>query len=177
MVSFEDLKKRISIEQVADHLMLDLKKSGEQLRGSCPCGESKGERSFVITPSKQLWYSFCCSTGGDAIALVALVREISVKAAADELARVFAPDTPEPAGPAEKGFPPLPYLDASHPSLVALGLPQAVGEGIGAGFAPKGTLRGYVCVPLRTPQGKLVGYLGINPAADPPFKLPSKWHM
>ena len=171
-VSFAELKARITIEQVADHLGLELKKTGDSWRGPCPCGSSDGKRSLALTPSKGLFYSFCCKKGGDALELAAFVRKISTKQAAEELAEAFG-ETRQ----TEQDFAPLPYLDAAHPSLEAIGLPQAIGEGIGAGFAPKGTMKGCVCIPLRTPAGKLVGYLGVNLASDPPVKLPSKWHL
>ncbi len=172
-VDFAQLKERVDILDVIERLGLELKKSGEQLRGKCVLCDSSSARSFVVTPGKNLWYCFGCNKGGDQLQLYAEVKKVSTKVGAEDLAKAIG--SPEEPRPAEFG--PLPYLDASHPSLSALGLPEAVGEGIGAGFAPKGTLRGYICVPLRTPQGKLVGYLGINPAHDPPFKLPSKWHM
>ena len=39
-------------------------------------------------------------------------------------------------------------------------------------YAPRGTLRGTVAVPIRTKDGMLVGYIGITEA-----KLPPRWNV
>lgn len=174
-VDFEDLKKRTTIEDVAQLLGLQLKKAGDQLRGPCPI-HPNGDRAFVITPSKGLFYCFepKCLKGGDLIELVAKVKRCSVKEAAQFLDQHY--------GEKERDEPtevlnPLEYLDPAHAAVLTLGFPEEVAKALGAGFAGKGIMRGRVAVPLRTPEGKLVGYMGISPALDPAFKLPSKWHL
>ncbi len=172
MVDFAALKTRVSIEQVLDMLGIETKKSGEQLRSKCPVCDNKSDRSLVVTPSKQLWYAFCCSKGGDCIALVAFVRKIDTKQAAAEIEAQFS-------GPSEtrtEAFGPLPYLEPGHPSVASLGFPEGVAKRGGVGFAGKGIMRGRVCVPIRDETGRLLGYIGYSPALEPQLKLPPKWH-
>jgi hypothetical protein len=35
----------------------------------------------------------------------------------------------------------------------------------------------HVLVPLRTDTGKLVGYVGVNPDLQPPFKVPIEFFL
>ena len=72
---------------------------------------------------------------------------------------------------------PLDYLEPLHPSVSALGFTEEVAKAVGIGYAPKGTMKGRCLIPLRTEEGKLVGYIGFNPALEPQFKLPSKWKL
>ena len=80
-VDFAALKRQVSIEQVIDRLGLELKRSGDTSRGCCPICDGDNPRAFVVTHSKQFWYSFCtnCQKGGDLIELVAAVEKVSVK--------------------------------------------------------------------------------------------------
>ena len=175
-VDFAELKKRVDIVQVAEWLGIEGKKNGEQIRSKCPKCDNKSERSLVITPSKQLFYVFCCQRGGDLIELAAFVKGIGQKQAAEEIGKAFTVcSTPEE--PAGEGFEGLKYLEPGHAAVEALGLPKEVAEAIGAGFAGKGVMRGRVCLALRTEKGKIVAYIGINEALDPIVKLPSKFHL
>ena len=86
-IDFTELKQRVSIEQAADMLGLKPTKSGGQRRGTCPICKSGGDRAFVITPAKGLYYCFgTCSKGGDAITMTANVRGCSLREAAEFLA-------------------------------------------------------------------------------------------
>ena len=175
-VDFKHLRSVISIEQVISWLGLEMKKTGDQWRGLCPI--NGGARALVITPAKGLWYCFApeCAAGGDVIELVAKVRRISTRDAALALQKHFLPDGQKPA-PAENPLQPLDYLDPAHSMVTELGFEEAAARQIGIGYAPKGIMRGRVAIPIRTNEGKLVGYVGINPALDPPIKLPSTWRF
>lgn len=172
-LDFAEIKERHPIEQVAERLGLQLKKSGNQLRGPCPSG-AEGDRKFVITPSKGKWYSFAEETGGDVISLVAFVNNVSLKEAAAWIAGDTVPEKkrserPSPEG-TERGFRPLTYLEADHAAVEALGFDQADAARLGIGYAPRGILRGTVAVPIRTEDGTLAGYIGITEAT-----LPTEW--
>ncbi len=82
MVDFADLKTRINIEQTAQLLGLQLKQSGQAMRGPCPACNSGGERAIVITPAKGVFFCFAAKEGGDLIALAAHIRKCDVKDAA-----------------------------------------------------------------------------------------------
>lgn len=172
-LDFEEIKERHPIEQVAERLGLQLKKSGNQLRGPCPSGAT-GDRKFVITPAKGKWYSFAEEKGGDVIALVAFVNNVSQKEAAAWLAGDTVPEKKRSERPSpergERGFSPLTYLQADHEAVEALGFDQADAERLGVGYAPRGILRGTVAVPIRTEDGTLAGYIGITEAI-----LPTEW--
>src|SRR5271156_6760822 len=85
-IDFTELKQRVSIEQAADMLGIKTTKSGAQRRGTCPICKAGGDRAFVLTPVKGLYYCFgTCSKGGDAITMAANVRNCSLREAAEFL--------------------------------------------------------------------------------------------
>lgn len=170
-LDFAKIKVDYPLEAVADRLGLKLKKHGNAMRGPCPTGEGD-DRALVITPGKG-WYSFAAQKGGDVIALVALVKGLSVK---DAAAWIVGHQVTEPEkgtkGEAGDGFTPLDYLQSDHDAITALGFPEAVAKAVGIGYAPRGILRGKVAIPVRLPNGKLIGYCGIEDAT-----LPSDWKL
>jgi DNA primase len=89
-MDFAELKAKVSITDVLSILNIDLqrvKQHGDQLRGTCPIHGGDNPRGFVITPGKGLWFCFSGCGGGDVIALVAKVRQLSIKDAAEWIAR------------------------------------------------------------------------------------------
>lgn len=88
LVDFAALKERVRIEEVLPGLGLSMKQTGAQWRGPCPACQSGGPRALVVTPAKSAFYCFGGRTGGDVIALAAHVRGLSMKAAAEDLARM-----------------------------------------------------------------------------------------
>lgn len=177
-IDFTDVKAQYPIEKVAEMLGLTLKKSNNQLRGPDPTEESS-ERSFVVTPAKNLWYSFHTQKGGDQLELIAYVQGTSVREAAEWLADPSPKKATNDRGPSSRGadqpasgFRELEYLEHDHPAVEAVGFASEDAERIGVGYAPRGVLRGTVAVPVRSPDGRLLGYLGLTEAL-----LPSKWHF
>ncbi len=76
--------------------------------------------------------------------------------------------------------PPLSFelksLKQDHPYPAPRGITQATVQSYGIGFCTKGCLRGYLAMPIRNREGKLVAYIGRWPG-DPPedkpkYKLP-----
>lgn len=167
-IDFEEVKKNYKIEDVAERLGLELISKNNQLRGECPvCGEG-GSRAFCITPAKQRFYCFGCSTGGDSIEMVARIQGVHPKEAANWIAGTTPEEksTKKRPKPSE-GFKPLDYLDPEHDAVDALGItPLDAGE-IGIGYAPRGVMRGTVAVPIRLSDGRLIGYLGVTEAIVP----------
>jgi len=171
-IDFEEVKAANPIADVVERLGLKLKKAGNALRGPCPSGEG-GDRALVITPSKGVWYSFGLDRAGDVLALVQLVNDCSVKEAAQFLLGTVPLEKAKQSSPergAERGFAPLDYLQADHPAVEALGMNAENAGALGWGYAPRGIMRGFVAVPIRTEDGTLVGYIGITEA-----KLPPAW--
>ncbi|MEQ9135738.1 MAG: CHC2 zinc finger domain-containing protein [Thalassobaculum sp.] len=179
-VDFAALKERVKIEEAAEMLGLRLKTTGQQLRGPCPVCESGGDRALVITPGKQLFYCFAAKTGGDLIKLVAHVEKLGANEAAVRLDRHFGNGTSTSSSerystgtsgtvpqseqgednPAKRSLSPLSYLQAEHDLVQALGISPETCEFFGAGFAPKGIMRGRLAIPIHDLNGDLVAYCG-----------------
>ena len=183
-VDFADLKSRVSIEKVLDMLSLELAPRGAQLRGPCPVCRSGGERALVVTPSKQAFYCFGAKSGGDLIALVAHIRGVGPNEAANLIARHFGTGTgtrtgtstvprggygnnPANRSPSLSGkgsgpepLKPLDYLLAEHEAVQALGLSPETSRAFGAGYAPKGIMRGRFAIPINDRGGVLLAYCG-----------------
>ncbi len=76
--------------------------------------------------------------------------------------------------------PPLSFelksLKQDHPYPAERGLTAATVKSYGIGYCSKGCLRGYLAIPIRNREGKLVAYMGRwpgDPPADTPkYKLP-----
>lgn len=176
-LDFLAIKEANHIEPTAEKLGLTLKRQGNQLRGPCPSGQG-GDRALVITPEKEAWYSFGLGKGGDVISLVALVHKCSPKEAAAWLSGDTQPEKKPSkaqtttAGKPSEGFQPLEYLVSDHEAVIAIGLQPDDAARLGAGFAPRGVLRGTVAIPVRDEHGKLLGYVG---CVD--VRLPSTWRF
>jgi len=176
-IDFAKIKASISIEQVAEMLGIKLTAHKDQLRGACPITKSSDPRSFVITPSKQVYYSFKEGKGGDALTLVSKVRGCSVREAAEAIAAHFGADkvnhSPPPMQEKEKkaGFDAERYangLDAAHAALEPLGLSPETLKAWKAGYAPSGVLRGKLALPVALSDGTVVAYIGRAVDDKPP---------
>jgi DNA primase len=176
-IDFQEIKQRVSIEQVVAMLGLVLKQNGSQYRGPCPV-HGGGDRTFVITPGRG-FYCFAEKKGGDQIALVSHVKEIPPKeAAAFILGRSGNPPTTVPSTipPAHQGKPgarteplqPLSYLEPGHEAVLALGVTSETAAAWGAGYAPKGIMRGRFAIPVRDRTGTLLAYCGRTVKGESP---------
>lgn len=168
-VDFTKAKQSFSLEEVCSWYGVILKKDGtSSLRSSCPICKGEGDRAFVVTPAKQMWYCFStCQRGGDIIALVSGIEDIPVKDAAAKILARF--ESPRPTQPNE--LKPLDYLQPDHPAMQAI-MPADLAKRIGAGYAPKGILSGRCLLPIRDETGKLLFYVGFSEKLDPKWKLP-----
>lgn len=188
-IDFAEIKSRVQIEDVLPFLGLKLTKVGHQFRGPCPVCRRGGDRALVITPDKKAFYCFAAEKGGDVLALVAKIRGVDVKTAAQLLLSSFsvaddstsstvqvsknhatAPQNQsrEPTRPTRESCPVLDYLKHDHPAVEAIGFNAETAKALGVGYAPKGMMRGSVAVPVRLEDGSLAGYIGITEAKLPP---------
>ena len=168
-IDFAELKQSLSIERAAEFLGLQLKKHGGQLRGPCPICKDGGDRALALTPSRGLYYCFGkCRKGGDMITLASLVRGCTPREAAEFLAEKSgmmkstsssSNSSPQPTL-VEGKLTPLDYLQAEHEAIQALGVSPQTATHFGAGFAPKGIMRGRFAIPLHDPYGILLAYCG-----------------
>jgi DNA primase len=177
LVDFAEVKSANPIEKVVALLNIEVtKQRNGQLRGCCPIHGGNDPRGFVITPAKGLWYCFKGCGGGDGIALVAKVKKISPKEAAEWLSVGGTVQEPVPdrvpVPQSGSGFKELDYLEPDHAAVDAVGFDVETAKALGIGHAPKGILRGTVAIPIRLSDGTLAGYIGITEAL-----LPSRWHL
>jgi len=179
-IDFGELKQKVSIEQVATVMLgAKLKSHGQQMRGTCPICNEGGDRGFVVTPGKGLYYCFGrCKAGGDMLALYSRARGGSVREAAEAIAGKFgvgenaatkraatAPSTTPPS-PTEGKLKPLDYLQPEHELVQALGIGAETARAWEAGYAPKGIMRGRFAVPIKSLAGELVAYVGVAVSQD-----------
>lgn len=176
-VNFAELKSRVPIQDVLKWLSIELKASPNgQLRGVCPICTKGSDRGFVVTPSKGLYFCFGGCGGGDVIKLVACCRRIGTKEAASEIAAHFTGNSsPQPTGASrtvpqneKAGFNPLTYLEATHEAVQALGVSSDTCGAFGAGYAPKGILRGRMALPIHDKGGLLLAYCGRTVKGESP---------
>lgn len=174
-VDFATIKERVSIVDALSLLGITLKEAtNHQLRGPCPICGDENPRSFVVTPSKNLFYCFKGCGGGDQISLVAKVQKLELRDAAlfliGETKSAARPTVPQEQGrsqPSTSGLQPLGYLEYTHDAVTAVGFDHRIAEEFGIGFASKGIMRGLVAVPIRDEDGVLRGYIGIDEARLP----------
>ena len=168
-IDFSELKSRVSILEVALYYRLAKKGVDIQLRCKCPVCNSNSDRALVITPSKGVFYCHEAKVGGDCIALVSHIKGIGMKEAALLIDKEFPKE--EPVSEPSK-FEGLSYLQFKHDLVQELGFDTETSEKLGIGYAGKGLMRGKVAIPIRLPNGTLVGYIGVIDA-----KLPKDWKM
>jgi hypothetical protein len=175
MADFSALKERVSIEQAAQNLGLQLKNTGAQLRGPCPACKSGGERALAITPSKQLFYCFSAGIGGDLITLVGHIKKCSLHDAGRHISDAFgvgnsgtrAPvhsTTSSPSPPRQKpAFDAEAYaqkLDPAHEALAVLELSADTLREFKSGYSASGVNRGKLAIALHDRHGAIVGFAG-----------------
>ena len=175
-IDFTELKQRVGIEQACEMLGMNLKKAGAQLRGPCPICKEGGDRAFVVTPAKGLFYCFGkCRKGGDAITLAAEVQKSSLREAAEFLAAKAGlipqdkrgdnsvHDSPQPSKEKRPGFDPEAYaktLDPADEALSPFGIDSETYRQWKAGYAGSGVNRGKLALPVTTKDGAIAGFFG-----------------
>jgi DNA primase len=173
-VDFEALKARVKIEETIPLLGLRMRQQGDQYRGPCPACKSGGDRALAINSGKRSYYCFSQKKGGDLIALVAHVRGMTQKDAAAYIEQqcgnseqshsptVHSSRNSSPSPPVQQGgeLKPLDYL-VFNEAVAELGLTEETCKTWGAGYAPKGIMRGRFAVPIHDRAGTLSAYVGV----------------
>ena len=88
-----ELRMRCDIESVISQYVV-LKKQGRSLVGLCPFHSEKTP-SFSVSPDKQLFYCFGCSTGGDVVTFIMKIENLSYPEAVAFLAEKVGLPLPE----------------------------------------------------------------------------------
>ena len=110
-VSFEEIKKAVSLEMVIKHYGFELRRvNATSLRGKCPLpmhGSDNSRSSFTATFTKGVGGVWACQSrscvaardgkkGGNALDLVATMERCSIRDAAIRLQEWFAVQTTQP---------------------------------------------------------------------------------
>lgn len=181
-IDFKAIAETVGVEQVAQHLNLPLKKSGNEFRCVCPVCETDDERSLAVYPQSASFRCYAAGQSGDCIALYAHIQGVGMYAAAKKVQEMFgianasrSPTQPQkPQARTEKSqpaaaFDPLKFaakLSFSE-EVAALGLSEADANRLGVGWHPQ---RKRVYWPIRNPDGSISGFI----TADG-VKLPPAW--
>lgn len=163
MVSFNDVKEKVSFPDAVKLLSLNLTERDGIYRGKCPACNAGRDRALVITPGKG-FYCFQAKKGGDVIALAAHIRGIPVKEAAEFLVGEGTGKPvgqPAPGTPPPLGLKPLAHLEHQHERVQAI-ISEETAIQLGVGYTNKGIMRGTVAVPIHDPVGTLIAYVGIE---------------
>jgi len=90
---FNFIKSNVSILDVAKQYA-SIKKAGLYWKGHCPFHHEK-TASFTVSPHREIFYCFGCSSGGDVITFIAKVEQCSAIEAVKILADRYNIDLPE----------------------------------------------------------------------------------
>ena len=155
-VNFAELKAKLPIERVIAILGIDLKKTGEQLRGCCPIHKGTDPRQFVVTPAKDLWRCFGdCNVGGDQLSLAARFWDCDVKKAAEELHKKANGHANGSVPAVSRDFSKVKdELDPKHPLLEPLGLMEEGCRHFACGLRNKGFGSGRLLLPVHDATGE-----------------------
>lgn len=194
-LDFIAIKRNYSVEELMERTGLSFKrtKTGEY-RCECPVHKG-GDRALVVNlyakdekGDEGVFFCHAAQVGGDRVSLLAHVRDSKPYAVFKELhdARPLAEPSSatvpeeklpprETEGEGGRGFRPLPYLQAEHDAVQAMGFQPETAQALGIGFSPRGFHRGRVALPMRTADGTLIGYISIE--ANTSVQLPPKWNL
>jgi hypothetical protein len=186
LLSFEELKERVPITDVAHWLGIKLDANH---RGPCPFCEDR--RSFTLTPEKRLFGCFKCQKRGSILDLVMHSREIGVRDAAklihdhfvggeEQSPRQHRAD-PAPPSRQARATPARTTRDTGdlrevqtalervkarlvfdHEILGLMGFPEVVWRSLGIGYDPRSK---RIMYPLYK-DGEWVGYGGLATSED-----------
>lgn len=171
-VDFAAIKAAVNIDQAAHMLGLRVVVRGDQARGPCPACNQGGDRALSLNSAKRSFYCFAAKDGGDGgdvIKLVAHIRGIGQREAAEELQDHFGVGAQRqptraagPAPKAEAGSRSKPAFEKQlvheHEKVQAGGLSPATAEELGIGVAIAGWGKGNVLIPVRNEHGELLGF-------------------
>jgi DNA primase len=202
-VDFQAVKTAVPMLSVLSHygLVNNLKKQGNELHGRCPIHNGKGEESFRVNSTKNVFHCFSCQAKGNVLDFVAAMEKCSIRDAGLKLQQWFGlaagrvgsgERTSEPAvAPAaselareertvestEKNKPlgfTLHGIDHGHAYLAGRGISKETAEHFGAGFfSGKGSMSERCVLPVHNKGGELVGYVGRSiDDTEPRYKMP-----
>jgi len=195
-VSFAEIKRRVTLEQVLRHYQIDwLRRSGlHQYRGRCPIHQGQGTEAFHANLERGVFHCFACGAGGNVLDFVCAMEGCSIREAALRLQEAQGEGSVRmpwvQSGGTEgrklvtkkrRDNPPLGFqlnLDRRHPYLARRGIEAAVADYFGVGyFGGRGLMSQRIAIPIHDPGGRLVAYSGrALDGAEPRYRFPGGFH-
>jgi DNA primase len=202
-IGFDALKNAVSIVQVLERygLMQHLHRSGDNLNGACPLHHGHNKSQFRVSVSKNCWICFGdCHAGGSIVDFVSRRERVGIREAALLIQDWFGLKPYSDASQQQRrgsttdrqaasqgdqldhaqSNAPLPFaltkLDVTHPYLSQRRLDHATLRSFGVGYCSRGTLAGWIAIPIHNALGQLVAYAarwpGLPPEGQPKYRLP-----
>ena len=183
MADFATIKTQVSIAQVLDMLGIkELTVSGDTFRGPCPICREGNNRAFVVTPARNIFYCFAEKKGGSVIDLTARFMHITEAEAGRHIAKHFglngggqlvdaSPPSEQAGSRKTTAFDPLEYqrsLVPDHPALKELPFTSQTIRDFDGGYCAKGLNRGRLTLPVHSPDGKLLAFMGLALGTEQP---------
>lgn len=88
MTIFDLIRQKVEIYDVVAR-RVNLRRLGSYWKGSCPF-HFETDASFTISPDKKIFYCFGCHEGGDAVAFIAKIENVSQVEAAEIIIKDFS---------------------------------------------------------------------------------------
>jgi DNA primase len=194
MISFKDLKSKITMLDVLNHYHLfdTLELRGKSHRGVCLWCENTDPYRLSVNLDRNCFQCFSCKASGNIFDFVALMEGIDVskgiRPAAEFIEKVFlqkkeskTPTEPCLSLPNEKTTnTPLSFelkgIDPSHQHVLDLGISENTARKFGAGFfSGKGMFKNHVVIPIFNPDQQLIAYTGIPIKGKPKHLYPPQF--
>lgn len=118
-VDYAQLKRDVSLVMVLSRygLLEGLKRTGRQLRGTCPIHGGSNMRQFLVNPNDSTWRCFGdCDRGGSTLEFVAELEHVDIQEAAVRIASWFSIN--QPHNPPEPRRHPMSGEKPSHKAFV-----------------------------------------------------------
>lgn len=183
-VDFKAIKVQADFTAILRYYRIKTIGSGAQRSALCPFHADKRE-SLSINVEEKVFICFACDARGDILSFVAKMERVSLREAANIIARVCGllpgdrgseingviPGGTHRGDRREQENVPLTFtlcLDGTHPYLAERGVTPDIIETFGLGYCTRGLLRGRVCIPIHDEKGNLVAYAGRWPSETVP---------
>ena len=81
-ISFDEVKARVSIEDVLDHYGVKLRRRRDELTGLCPLPDHADTRaSFSANTAKNVFQCFGCKAKGNVLDFVVAMEKVDIRGA------------------------------------------------------------------------------------------------